>query len=268
MTSIENINEFDKQRQNTNLYSFLQGKIGIDYTVPEEQGFEIQGNIGAILNTKEQILKDVNNGLIINTLNRTNNNLNLINNIEPNKADWSTQNSHVIPTPLLLNDHYFLHKKSDLLPIYPNSENIPNKYITPDYNLEIDGKASPTLYGESLAFINKPELIINPFNNIGNELEPYGLAVSSGMRGLSQGKNSCIKDGFVQPGLNVPVLGIQNNNKSYVANPSPQYNGQTRENLYAVGNWAQCTDNNQCSVFGPPYNFIREFNTFVGTDCN
>ena len=271
MTSVKNINAYDKERQNTNLYSFLKGDIGIDYTVPEEKGFEIQGNIGAIFNTNPNKLKNVWNGLIVNTLNKTNNSLNLVNNIEPSKADYSSQNSHVVPTPLLFNQWDFLNKQSELLPTYPNSNNIPNKFITPDYNLEINGTASPTLYGESLAFINNHELITNPHNNIGNELEPYGLAVPNGGRALSQGKNSCVKDGFVQPGLNVPNLGIQhNNNNSFVANPSPQFPGQTREDLYTVGNWAQCTDNS-CSVFANPYstdsNFIQEFNTYVGDRC-
>ena len=270
MTSVENINAFDKERQNTNLYNFLQGEIGLDYNVPEERGFNIMGNIGSILNTNPNVLKNVYNGLIINTFNTTDNSNNLVNNIQPTNNDWATSNSNIVQTPLLFSNYDFLNKQSDLLPTYPNTNGIPNKYITPNYNLEINGTASPTLYGESLAFINNPDLLTNPHNNIGNEVETYGLAVNNGMRSISQGKNVCVENDIVKPGYNIPNLGIQSNGKTYVANPSPQFSGQTRDNLYSVGNWAQCTDNS-CNVFanqnGQQSNFIQEFNTSVGKSC-
>ena len=119
--------------------------------------------------------------------------------------------------------------------------------------MKIDNKAAPQVFGGTTAFINNPDILNNPNNDIGHEVQTYGIANGNGLRALSQGKNSCQKLG---DGLNVPNLDVyQNNNDSYIASPRTMHPNIP---LYQVGDW---TNN-------VPNNFLQEFNNHVGEGCN
>ena len=93
---------------------------------------------------------------------------------------------------------------------------------------------------------NDAELINDARNNIGHELETYGIANKSGTRVIGQGRSSCDK---LLPGYNVPSLKTVENNNSYYSTPvsfSPHIP------LYQVGNWTENTNN-----------FLKTFNENV-----
>lgn len=238
-----------KKYNNINLYDFLNGNRSSNYTVPEEMGFPTTGNIGSIINTNPNELSNINNGILYNPTNKTNSNETIIGRINPSKKDWKILKTEQPETPLLYCNEQQL---SDLLPFYPNG--IPNKIINPTCNMTINGVASPTLAGISLMGINNSDIINNPYNDIGHQLNAYGFANENGTRALGQGKVSCQE---LTEGLNVPPLKLEkNNNNAFVTNPSI-----TNPNvpLYQVGDWSNK------NLF--PNNFINVFNQNVGNGC-
>jgi len=224
------------------LNKFMNGNIAENYTIQEEQGFPIQGSVGAILNVdKKNKLDTVNNGLIINTKvdtnekykNRDYSNIG-INEHSNRDKDWVNPIVSQPSTPLKFCN---TNQNSELLPNYPNG--IENKNITPTCNnLTINGVGSPMLYGASTYGVNDPSLLTNPQNNIGHEIEPYGVANDYGFRAIGQGKNSCKP---MMPGFNVPTLELsKNNNGSYLSSPTT-FNKDIP--LYQVGNWTEIPNN-------------------------
>ena len=252
MTSIHQ----NKSAKNLNLLNFLNGKRATAYTVPEEIGFQITGNIGSLLNSHPAKLASINEGILFNPKNHTDSYNTIIGRVHPMKKDWTVlhKNEEQPPTPSLYCNEKPL---SELMPFYPNG--IPNKILNPTCDMTIDGVASPTLAGISMMGGNDPNMFNNPYNDIGHEINAYGIANKYGTRALGQGKNSCEK---LTDGLNVPPLKVENNNQgAYVANPALSLPGQKNlQDLYAVGNW---TDP---KLF--PNNFINEFNQNVGQGCD
>lgn len=249
MTSIHE----NKSLKDINLFNFLNGKRATAYTVPEEIGFQTTGNIGSLLNSHPAKLASINDGILFNPTNRTYSRETIVGRVHPMKNDWKVLHAEQPPTPQLYCDEQPL---SDLMPFYPNG--VPNKILNPTCNMTIDGVASPTLAGINMMGGNDPKMFNNPHNDIGHEINAYGIANKYGTRALGQGKNSCQK---LTNGLNVPQLKVENNNHgSYVANPALSLPGQKNlQDLYTVGNW---TDPN---IF--PNNFINTFNENVGEDC-
>ena len=244
MTSIDN----NQNSNSVNLFDFLNGNRADIYTVPEEKGFLTTGNIGSLLNSNPNYLKTINNGILLNNRNLTNHAETQVINIVPENNDWTQVKTLQPQTPQLYNNEQSL---SELLPYYPNGQ--PNVLLNPSSDMTLDGVAAPQLYGGTTAFVNNPNVVNNPNNNIGHELEPYGSAVNNGLRALSQGTNSCDR---LAAGHNVPNLAIKrNNNKSYIASPV-SYNKNIP--LYQVGDWTK----------NVPNNFLQEFNNNVGQGCN
>lgn len=250
MTNIHEI----KDLNGPNLLNFLEGKRANTYTEPEERGFPTAGNIGALLNSHPSKLRSIKRGILFNPTNLTDSANTLIGRVHPMKNDWRILTTTEPNTEILYCNEQPL---SELLPHYPNG--VPNTILNPTCNMTIKGKASPTLAGISLMGINDPDVLNNPINDIGHQINAYGHANEYGTRALGEGKNSCQK---LTAGLNVPPLKVQENiNDSYIASPALSLPGQTNiQDLYQVGNW---TDK---KLF--PNNFINEFNNYVGEGCN
>lgn len=246
MTSIYEI----KNCKESNLFDFLKGSIAKEYTVPEETGFQINGNIGSILNSSKDKLCEIQDGIMFNPTNLTDSNDTIIGRVHPMKKDWTVLEQKQPSTPLLYCNEQPL---SELLSHYPNG--VPNRILNPTCNMTINGVASPTLAGISLMGGNNPDMFNNPYNDIGHELNTYGHANANGTRALGQGKVSCQK---LTEGHNVPPLKIDtNNNGAYVSNP---HQSLVNAPLYQVGDW---TNSNQF-----PDNFINTFNQHVGQECH
>ena len=209
----------------SNLYNFIKGNIATNYTVPEEKGFLIQGNVGTLLNADDKLLNSINNGLLLNVENKTSNNDNII-------------NYTPVDTPALYCQNYLT--QSELLPNYLNGT--PNTILSPNCDFKIGNKASPTLYGVSTFGINDPEVINNSCNDIGHEIETYGDANLYGVRALGQGKSALHE---LQSGYNVPNLYTTNIKDYYITKPET-FNKDVP--LYQVGDWTK-TSNNFLDVF-------------------
>ncbi len=247
MTSIGHIKNAN-ETSNTSLYNFVNGNIANDYTNPEEKGFLISGNIGAILNSSPCYLNQISDGIILNTTNLTDDSETFINKIKPMKNDWVTPPQSQPKTPLLYCNQQPL---SELLPYYPNGN--PNVLLNPNCNMQLNGVAAPQVYGGTTAFVNNPAVVNNPNNDIGHEVQTYGIANDNGLRALSQGKYSCEK---LTAGHNVPNLSVhKNNNNAYIASPRT-FNPDVP--LYQVGDWTNEV----------PNNFIQNFNNSVGKQCS
>jgi hypothetical protein len=243
MTDIQNI----QNKNNLGLNSFLNGHIADNYTVPEETGFHITGNVGALLNTNPHKLESVKEGIMFNPFNKTETGDTFVGKTHAVKHDWAPQITPQPHTPLL---HYNEQQTSELLPQYPNGN--PNLNLTPSPDMTLNGYASPTIAGITTFGVNDPNILNNSNNDIGNELNPYGFANINGTRALSQGRNSCQK---LTPGLNVPELDVSTNiHGAYVANPTRTH---PHVPLYQVGDWTKYT----------PNNFLNEFNNNVGHHC-
>ena len=212
MTSMDN---------NINLYDFIEGKRVTAGVHPEESGLPLQGNINRHVRLEPDYLKKTYDNVLFNPISQS-------------------YRSYSVPTPLLYCNK---SNKSELLPEYPNGT--PNMFLSPDCNLKLNKVMSPTLYGETTAFVNDSDILNNPQNNIGHEVQTYGIANQFGMRALSQGKYANKK---LQNGQNNPALDIQqNNNGMFYAKPVPVEAGIP---LYQVGNWPEFF----------PNNFLKEFN--------
>ena len=236
MTSIDN---------NLNLYDFIQGQRA-NTVNKEESGFRINGNIGSLLNSNPHYLKSIHEGILYSGANITNHSENIIGRIHAMKHDWKELKKTAPDTPLLYCNNQY---KSELLPNYPNG--IHNKVLSPNCNMMLGNVASPTLYGETTAFVNDPDILNNPVNNIGHEIQAYGIANKYGMRALGQGKNACEP---LENGYNVPTLKVQKNkNGSYISKPISVHSDIP---LYQVGDWTEIKPN-----------FLSEFNDNVGEDC-
>jgi hypothetical protein len=251
MTSIEHI----KNANDNSLFRFLNGHRAEAYVVPEEKGFHTTGNIGALLNSSPGFLNQIKDGIIVNNRNLTDHSETFIGRIHPMKNDWRPLERAQPQTPLIYCDEQPL---SQLLPFYPNTatlenpQGIPNVLLNPNCNLELGGVAAPQLYGGTSAFVNNKDVLNNPDNDIGHELQPYGIALGNGLRGLSQGKHSCE---ILGAGLNVPNLRTHTNkNGAYIASPRTM---APHIPLYQVGDWTN-------EVSG---NFLQEFNNNVGQGC-
>lgn len=241
-----NLNDV-KSSKDLNLLNFINGTRGTDYTVPEERGFHTTGNIGALLNSNPNYMRSIHDGLLLNPKNTTVHSETIIGRIDADKHNWNILTNLQPETPLIYCNHQQL---SELLPYYPNGA--PNVYLTPNCNMQLDNVASPTLAGIATTFVNNPNVLNNPNNNIGHELQTYGFANNNGMRALSQGKNACQE---LNNGLNVPNLRVdKNDNSAYIANPA-QFSEDVP--LYQVGNWPDHTSN-----------FLTEFNHYAGVGCN
>jgi len=212
----------NKMRNSLHLNNFVQGYRS-DYLVqPEERGFNVTGNVGALLNSDPALLKTINDGILVNVLDRT-------------------SNPHYLPTPQIYNQND--KRLSELLSHYPNG--VPNVVLQPDQNMQIGNVASSTLAGISTFGINNSNVLNDNRQDIGHEIEAYGLANENGSRALGEGKWSCYP---LEAGLNIPSLKVEKNaNNAYVASPqsfSPYVP------LYQVGNWTKIDNGN----------FLKEFN--------
>lgn len=249
MTSVHNI----QNHNNLNLYDFIEGNRA--HTVnKEETGFRVNGNVGSLLNSSKAIQKKIYDGLLFPGPGITDHSNNIIGNIHPMKNDWTMLKNSAPNTPLI-----YCNKQhnSELLPQYPSSlspqypNGLSNVLLSPDCNMQIDGMASPTLYGETTAFVNTPAVFSNPINNIGHEVQAYGIANQHGMRALGEGKYACQK---LENGHNVPTLKVeQNKNGAYISKPISVHPDVP---LYPAGNWPEVTNN-----------FLNEFNDHVGRGC-
>lgn len=245
----------NKIHNNTSLYDFLKGEIADHYTVPEEQGFHMTGNIGSLFNSNPSYLNSIYDGIVLNPKNQTDGSNTLIGRIKPSKKDWQVLKQSQPTTPCLYCDEQPL---SELLPYYPNTESkehpngIPNRLLNPNCNLKLGTNASPTVAGIALTGLNNYNVLNNPENDIGHELDPYGIATPNGLRVIGQGKYSTDKLG---PGLSVPNLKVERNTNSgkYVANPSNQFSNIPGVPLYQTGNWPEEV----------PHNFIQNFNDYA-----
>jgi hypothetical protein len=245
MTSIHSIPNTD----NINLYEFLKGKRSNDYTVKEEHGLPTTGNIQALLNSDPNTLKNISEGILFNSAIYTNDDETIIGKINATKKDWTPLKKSQPKTPILYCNQ---SPNSDLLPIYPSGFH--NKVLNPNCNMMIDGTTSVTLAGISTFGVTDPSILNNPYNDIGHELNPYGIATEYGTRVLSEGKYACENIGA---GLNVPSLKThRNNNGAFYAKPT-QIDDEIP--LYQTGDWKDE------SVF--PGNFFSEFNDSVGVGC-
>ena len=230
--------------------NFMDGNIADNYTIQEEQGFPIQGAVGAILNIDKNELNNINDGLVVNPLFKTKytnvNNINIGINTSPGVNEylknkfWIDPNVHEPPTPI---KHCEENQVSELLPNYPNGT--PNLNLTPNCkSLTLNKSGSPLLYGASTFGVNDSSLLTNPNNNIGHEIETFGLSNNSGSRALGQGKNACKS---MVSGFNVPSLETKvNQNGSFLSSPM-SFNEDVP--LYQVGNWTEI-----------PNNFMHNFN--------
>lgn len=241
MASVHN----NHHNNNLNLYDFVEGDRAVVVN-KEESGFRLNGNIGGLLNSNPNYLKNIYGGILFTGSGITDHSENLLGKIHPKKNDWFPLKNSAPDTPHLYCNNQYL---SELLPYYPNG--LPNYLLNPDCNMKLGNVASPTLYGETTAFVNNPNVLNNPVNNIGHEVQAYGIANQYGMRALSQGKYACQK---LENGHNVPTLKVEENkNGAYIAKPIPVH---PDVNLYQVGDWSELT-----------HNFLTEFNNNVGEGC-
>jgi hypothetical protein len=246
MTSIHNV----KTNKNVNLYDFLTGNRATEYTVQEETGFPTTGNIQALLNSNPHSLRNVYDGIMFNPTNHTNDLETTIGKINPKKHDWTPLKQPQPKTEQIYCDEM---PHSELLPFYPNG--VPNIVLNPTCDMSLGGTASVTLAGISTMGITDINVLNNPYNNIGHELNPYGIATKYGQRVLGQGFNACQDIGA---GLNVPILKTKpNNNGSFISVPT-QMNKDIP--LYQVDDWSDSTNF--------PNNFLAEFNNYVGVGCS
>lgn len=224
-----NVSDFERQELNKiNLLDFTNGNIAKNYSEKTEKGFPLQGNIGAILNNSNEKLKSVENGVLLNRLNKTNNKGNTIYlSDNDNKLNNTT-------TPLKYCDE---DSNSELLPKYPFS-NEDNKMLNPNCQLMIDNKPAPQLYGENTFGLRDINVANSKVNYIGHELQQNGISNQYGIRALSQANYAC-QD--LMPGSGVPLL--KNNNFDGTYSPMPT-NFTDKLPLYAVGDWQTETPNN------------------------
>ena len=235
MTSIDNLN----------LYDFIEGQRA-NTVNPEESGFRVNGNVGQILNLDKKELQKIHDGILYTGAGITNHTENTMGRIHATKHDWKELKQTAPDTPLLYCNNQY---NSELLPYYPNG--IKNTVLSPNCNMMLGSFASPTLYGETTAFVNDLNVLNNPSNNIGHEVEVHGIANQYGMRALGQGKNAYEK---LQNGNNTPTLEVQQNKHgTYITNSIPVHADVP---LYQVGNWLEITDN-----------FLKEFNNNIGESC-
>ena len=256
MTSIDNIKN-SKDTSNISVLNFLNGERSSAYVVPEEKGFITTGNIGALLNTSSCHLDKIYDGIVLNTRNNTDHSDTFIGRIKSSRNDWTELKQQHPETPKLYCNEQQL---SELLPYYPNTESeeqpygIPNVLLNPNCNMQISGVAAPQVYGGTSAFVNNPSVLNNPYNDIGHELQAYGIAENNGLRVLSQSKVSCDKLG---EGLNVPNLRVHSSNTgAYIASP---YLFHPDFPLYSVGDWTTLETETP--------NFLQEFNNNAGKSC-
>lgn len=224
-----NVSDFERQKiHKVNLLDFTNGNIAKNYTELTEKGLPLQGNIGAILNNSNEKLKRVEDGVLLNRLNKTNNKGNTI------YLSDNDNKLNKITTPL---KYCKEGVNSELLPNYPFS-NEENKMLSPDCNLEINNKLTPQLYGENTFGLTDIQVLNNKVNYIGHELQQNGISNKYGIRALSQANYACQN---LMPGSGVPLL----KNKNFDGTYSPMPTNFTDElPLYAVGDWQTETSNN------------------------
>ena len=239
-----------------NVYGFINGNIGTAYVNPEEKGFQVHGNIGSLLNSSACFLNNIHEGILLNSQNLTDHTNTIVGRVTSENNTWQIPAEPQPPTPLLYCDKTHL---SELLPFYPNTESnlhpngIPNILLNPNCDMKLGGHATPHLAGISSAFVNNPDVLNDTPNDIGHEVNPFGIANSNGLRALGQGRNSCQK---LTQGHLVPYLNVEKNiNNSYIANPTTFHPDVP---LYQVGNWPEKV----------PGNFLQEFNNNVGQGCS
>ena len=162
------------------ILNFTQGKRANDYSEPTQQGFNIQGNIGTILNSNECDNKTT--GLCINTGNKTENNETMF-----KEFDTMSVSNGI--------------ERSVLLENYPSGP--PNMLLGSDFNNNLNGELHPALYGETTYGLNDSKLVSSSSNDIGHEIQAFGKANQYGSRALSQGKYSTEK---MLPGYNIPQM--------------------------------------------------------------
>jgi len=244
MTSINEI----KNCKESNLFDFLRGARGKAYALPEEIGFQTTGNIGSLLNSPQSKLCDVQDGIMFNPTNHTDSSNTIVGRSHSLNKDWKVLEKEQPQTPTLYCNEQPL---SELQPFYPNG--VPNKILNPACNMTINGVASPTLAGINIMGINNPDIFNNPNNDIGYEIDAYGLANKNGTRALGQGKFSYEK---LIEGHNLPSLKVVlNKNNAYISTPSKMHKDLP---LYQVGDWTNP------DIY--PNNFINVFNTNAGKD--
>ena len=174
-----------------NISNFTKGNIANNYSQPTEFGFNIQGNIGSILNDKKC---DNKTDLCINNQMNTTNNNNLF-------IDLGTS---------IISDGI---NKSELLPNYP-SNNV-NLLLGADTNQKLNNEIHPSLYGETTYGLNHSDIMNNNENDIGHEYDAYGNSNEHGSRALPEGKHSTHS---MLPGYNVPEMNIyKKDNGKYVS---------------------------------------------------
>lgn len=221
--------DFDRQElPKVNLLDFTNGNIAKEYSDPMEKGLPLQGNIGTILNNSNEKLKGVVDGVLLNRLNKTNNNGNSIN-LSDNDSKLNN-----ITTPLKYCNE---GSNSELLPKYPFS-NEDNKMLNANCNLMIDNKPAPLLYGENTFGLNDINVANSKVNYIGHQLQQNGVSNKYGIRALSQANYACQN---LMPGSGVPLLKNQNFDGTFSPMPT---NFTDQLPLYAVGDWQTETPNN------------------------
>ena len=200
-----------------NISNFTKGSRAENYSQPTQLGFNIQGNVGAILNSKKC---DNQNDLCINNRMNTENESNLF-------TDLGTS---IISNGI---------NQSELLPNYPNS-NQNNLLLGADTNQKLENSMHPALYGETTYGLNNSNIMNNNVNNIGHEYSPYGNSNENGSRALPQGKYSTHS---ILPGYNVPQLEItQRNDSSYVSL-------MPLNSIHGAGDWRTLNNGNHYSEY-------------------
>ena len=199
------------------ILNFTKGKRSENYSQPTQFGFNIQGNVGAILNSKKC---DNKTDLCINNRMNTENETNLF-------TDLGTS---IISNGI---------NQSELLPNYPNS-NQTNLLLGSDTNQNLENSMHPSLYGETTYGLNHSDIMNNSENNIGHEYTPYGNSNEHGSRALSQGKHSTHS---MLPGYNVPQLEItQRSDSTYVAS-------MPLNSIHGAGDWRTLNNGNHYSEY-------------------
>ena len=224
---------------NSNLNDFLKGKIADIYTDKTSQGFPLMGNTGCIHNTPTPILKNIHDGILVNTANYTQLNNS---NAETFNTSYTTKQG---TTPIL---YYDEEQISELLPYYPTGE--PNKNLSPSCNLQLGSMAFPAMYGATTFGVNDPKVLNDSCNKIGHELQNMGIANKYGTRALGQGSYAQQK---LVAGFNEPQLTVtQNENKMYYSTPESCHKDIP---LYQTGDWTTA----------PGTNWLKEFTN--GIEC-
>ena len=214
-----------------NTCDFLTGEFSNAVT-KEERGLPLTGNISTFIKLDPEVCRNISTNLLIPPI--VTNDENCFSNI-------------IKKTPLLYCNQE--NKASELLPEYPNG--IQNTVLSPDCNMNIGNSMSPTIYGETTAFINDADLLNDSCNNIGHELQGNGIGNMYGMRGLSQGKYAKVK---LENGQNVPTLEIaKNKHHFYYSKPMPVTENSS---MYQVGDWTDIEPN-----------FLSNFNDNLGKYC-